>query len=238
MPTTSRVISNTRSSNKEKNAKPVDPFAERIASYDPNLPEPKCRADLLKHWVNLTLDEKTANKKLWIADGGIKVARMTDDVTCPVFDREERYEYSPQVLCKEAIFGFRSYWEVDCVGWVVVGVAYEKAGRRNSAGYCGLGDNEQSWALGWCGSRYTAYHNGDFKDIEDLPRCATIGVYLDQPAGILNFYGVLDVKEGEEATGEREVTILQEIRSPFKQKMIPGFWVGNQSHCIVIKKED
>ena len=48
-------------------------------------------------WFNLSLDDKTANKVLWITDGGAKVARMTDNVTCPVLDRPERYEYAPQV---------------------------------------------------------------------------------------------------------------------------------------------
>lgn len=49
-------------------------------------------------WHNLTLDDKTANKTLWITEGGAKVARKTDDVTCPVLDRPERYEYAPQVF--------------------------------------------------------------------------------------------------------------------------------------------
>lgn len=56
-------------------------------------------------WVNLTLDDKTANKMLWITEGGAKVARMTDSVTCPVLDRPERYEYVPQVQHKD----FQSY---------------------------------------------------------------------------------------------------------------------------------
>lgn len=43
------------------------------------------------------MDDKTSNKALWITEGGAKVARMTDDVTCPVLDRPERYEYAPQV---------------------------------------------------------------------------------------------------------------------------------------------
>lgn len=48
-------------------------------------------------WINLSLDDRTANKVLWITEGGAKVARMTDDNTCPVLDRPERYEYAPQV---------------------------------------------------------------------------------------------------------------------------------------------
>lgn len=51
----------------------------------------------LSDWINLSLDDKTSNKMLWITEGGAKVARMTDNITCPVLDRPERYEYAPQV---------------------------------------------------------------------------------------------------------------------------------------------
>lgn len=54
-------------------------------------------------WFDLSLDDKTAHKLLWITEGGSKVARMTDDVTCPVLDRPERYEYSPQVQYEDAL---------------------------------------------------------------------------------------------------------------------------------------
>lgn len=40
---------------------------------------------------------------LWITEGGAKVARMTDSVTCPVLDRPERYEYVPQVQSKHTL---------------------------------------------------------------------------------------------------------------------------------------
>lgn len=238
MPTTTRIISDTRKSDKVRKAKAGNAPTEKIPAYDPNVPEPKCRADLIKHWFNLTLDDKTANKVLWITEGGAKVARMTDNVTCPVLDRPERYEYAPQVLCKEGILGFRGYWEVEFSGWVVVGVAYERAGRRNNQGPCGLGENEESWGLGWSGSSYNAWHKSQSIEITEIPKCSTIGVYLDQPAGILNFYAVQEVKEGEESTGGKEVKLLQQVRSSFKEKMIPGFWVGNHSHCLIAKKEE
>ncbi|XP_028333060.1 stonustoxin subunit beta-like [Gouania willdenowi] len=238
MPTTNRIISDTQKSDKAKKAKAVDVLEERAKAYVPNIPEPTCRADLVKHWINLTFDDKTANKVLWITEGGAKVARMTDDLTCPVLDRAERYEYSPQVLCKEGILGFRAYWEVDYTGWVIVGVAYEKAGRRNIEGSCGLGENEESWALGWSGSSYNFWHNGESEEIKNLPRCPTIGVYLDQPAGILKFYGVMEKTEGDEASEGKEVTLLQEIRSTFHQKIIPGLWMGPHSHCMVLKMEE
>ena len=47
--------------------------------------------------VKLTMDDKTANKTLWVTEAGAKVARMTDTSTCPVLDRPERYEHAPQV---------------------------------------------------------------------------------------------------------------------------------------------
>ncbi|XP_069011451.1 stonustoxin subunit beta [Embiotoca jacksoni] len=237
MPTTNRIISNTRKTDKGKNVKAESTSTEKIPAYEPNIPEPQCRADLVKYWINLSLDDKTANKVLWITEGGAKVARMTDEVTCPVLDRPERYEYAPQVLCKEGILGFRGYWEVEYSGWVVVGVAYEGAARRNGEGACGLGENEESWGLGWSGSSYHAWHNEKSMEI-NIPQCSTIGVYLDQPAGILNFYAVEEVKEGEEGTGVTEVKLLQQIKGSFKEKMIPGFWVGTQSNCLIIKNEE
>ncbi|XP_076615313.1 stonustoxin subunit beta-like [Chaetodon auriga] len=189
----------------------------------------------MKHWFNLSLDDKTAHKLLWITEGGAKVARMTDNVTCPVLDRPERYEYAPQVLCKEGILGFRGYWEVEFSGWVVVGAAYERAGRRNSDGPCGLGENEESWGFGWSGSSYHAWHKSQHIEIMDVPKCSTIGVYLDQPAGILNFYAV---EEDGESAGGKEVKLLQQFKSSVKEKMIPGFWLGSQSHCWITKKEE
>lgn len=68
--------------------------------------------------------------------------------------------------------------------------------------------------------------------------CSTIGVYLDQPAGILNFYAVQEVREGEEGTAGMEVKLLQQVNSCFKEKMIPGFWVGTGSNCLIKKKEE
>lgn len=238
MPATTRIISDTRMSDKAKKAKSGNTTTEKIPAYEPNIPEPQCRAELIKYWFNLSLDDKTANKMLWIAEDRAKVARMTDDVTCPVLDRPERYEYSPQVLCKEGILGFRAYWEVEFSGWVVAGVAYERAGRRNADGSCGLGENEESWGLGWCGSCYQGWHKGHNVDIMGVPKCTTIGVYLDQPAGILNFYGVTEVMEAGAGTGRKEVILVQQNKSTFEEIMIPGFWLGPQSQCWITKKEE
>ncbi|KAM6963462.1 tripartite motif-containing protein 16-like protein [Tautogolabrus adspersus] len=204
---------------------------EKIPVYVPDIPEPTSRAELVKYWMNLSFDNKTANKMLWIDDSGSKVCRRTEEV-CPVLDRPERYEYSPQVLCKEIIWKTRAYWEVEYSGWVAIGATYERAGRRASTGPSGLGENEESWGLCWSGTRYQIWFNGIYKDITTVPYCSTIGVYIDQPAGIINFY----IVTGEE--GEREVSPLHRAKTTSDEKILPGFWMGIQSSCTIVKKPE
>lgn len=65
---------------------------------------------LFSDWVPLCLDDKTAQKLLWISEGGAKVAR-TSDAVCPYPNRPERYEHSPQVggattVCKTSDMQF------------------------------------------------------------------------------------------------------------------------------------
>uniref|UniRef100_A0A3Q3R8E6 B30.2/SPRY domain-containing protein n=1 Tax=Monopterus albus TaxID=43700 RepID=A0A3Q3R8E6_MONAL len=171
----------------------------------------------MKYWMNLTLDDKTANKMLWISDNASKVFRRTKEV-CPVLDRPERYEYSPQVVCKEGIWNMRAYWEVEYTGWVVIGATYEGAGRRANSGPSGLEENEESWGLCWSGTCYQIRFNGLSKDIHGIPYCSTIGVYIDQPAG-----------------GEG-VTLLYKFETTIEKKILPGFWKGIQSSCTILTK--
>lgn len=138
----------------------------------------------------------------------------------------------PQVVCKEVIWNTRAYWEVEFSGWVVIGATYEGAGRRANAGPSGLGENEESWGLCWAGTRYQIWYNGVNKDIENVPHCSTIGVYLDQPAGIIAFYAVTG--DGT----EREVVLLHTVKTALDRKILPGFWMGIQSWCTILKRPE
>ncbi|XP_053722168.1 tripartite motif-containing protein 16-like protein [Synchiropus splendidus] len=202
--------------------------AEKPLVYVPNIPEPTTREELVKYWVNFTLDDKTANKMLWISENGSKVCRRTEEV-CPVLDRPERYEYSPQVLCKEGIWNTRAYWEVEYSGWVVVGATYEGALRRAACGQSGLGENEESWGLCWSGTLYEVWYNSAHKDIKDMSHSSTVGVYIDQPAGIINFY----IVTGEGA--QKQVQLLHQVKTTLEKKILPGFWMGIQSMCKLLK---
>ncbi|KAK0148685.1 Tripartite motif-containing protein 16 [Merluccius polli] len=200
----------------------------KVPPYDPNLPEPTTRADLMKHWLPLTLDDKTAQKLLWVSENGTKVAR-TSDAVCPYPNRPERYDHSPQILCKEGLLGYRGYWEVDYQGWVVLGVVLETAHRKSQDGPCGLGENAGSWGAGWAGSTYQVWHNAENVDVQ-LPLTPTLGIYLDQPAGIVKFF----VVEGE---GEKEVRLIQKYKTTFKERVFPGLWVGTNSYCVLRKSD-
>ncbi|KAK2916285.1 hypothetical protein QQF64_024779 [Cirrhinus molitorella] len=204
--------------------------AEKAPPYEPNITEPNTRADLLKYWIKLTLDDRTAQKMLWLSEGGAKVSRMSEEV-CPVLDRPERFEHSPQVLCKEGLLGNRGYWEVDCEGWVVIGAACESAGRKAKDGPCGLGENDLSWGVGWAGSCYHVWHNGENIEFQ-APLCPTISIYADQPAGIIKFFLVQD---GE--NGSKEVRLIHRFSTNFKEKLFPGFWVGRNSYCWIRKMD-
>ncbi|XP_041673225.1 tripartite motif-containing protein 16 [Cheilinus undulatus] len=201
---------------------------EKLPPYEPNVPEPMTRADFMKYWIPVTLDDKTAQKLLWISEGGSKVAR-TSDAVCPYPNRPERYEHSPQVLCKESLQGHRGYWEVDYGGWVVIGVVCDSAPRKGQDGPCGLGENSGSWGAGWSGSCYQVWHNGENVDVT-LPDTSRMGVYVDQPAGIIKFL----VVEGEE---EKEVRLIHKFKADIQEKIYPGFWIGTSSFCIIQKKD-
>ncbi|KAL0993315.1 hypothetical protein UPYG_G00106010 [Umbra pygmaea] len=199
---------------------------EAAPVYEPNIPEPTTRADLLKYWIPLSLDDKTAQKLLWISENNLKVFRMSEEV-CPYPTRPERYEHSPQALCKEGLLGQRGYWEVDFEGWVVIGAVYNSMARKE--GPCGLGENEMSWGAGWAGSCYHVWHNGENREVE-LPYCNTLSIYLDQPAGIIKFFTV----EGQ-GEADREVRLIHKFKSNFKDKIMPGFWIGQNSYCWIRK---
>lgn len=139
---------------------------------------------------------------------------------------------SPKVVCKESVWNMRAYWEVEYSGWAVIGATYEGAGRRANSGPSGLGENEESWGMCWSGSCFQIWFNGLNKDIENFPYCSTIGVYIDQPAGIINFYTVT----GQGA--DREVTLMHKVKTSNDKKILPGFWMGIQSSCTLLPKTE
>uniref|UniRef100_A0A3Q3BC86 B30.2/SPRY domain-containing protein n=1 Tax=Kryptolebias marmoratus TaxID=37003 RepID=A0A3Q3BC86_KRYMA len=134
-------------------------------------PEPKSRADFLKHSRKITLDPNTPITQLSLSEGGRKVT-VTDQHQ-PYSDHPERFTGWFQVLSRESLTGC-CYWEVEWRGRAVsIAVAYRNISRAGWGNDCGFGYNDRSWAL-------------------DCPESSRVGVYLDHRAGILSFYSVSD----------------------------------------------
>ncbi|KAI4889331.1 hypothetical protein NFI96_023189, partial [Prochilodus magdalenae] len=161
----------------------------------------------------LTLDPNTANNSLILSETN-RLLRWTD--TDQYYsDRPERFDYWPQVMCKESVSG-RCYWEVEWskCGIVFISVSYKGISRKGGSDDCGFGCNSQSWSL-QCSPPSSLYfwHNNIQTEISG-PSSSRIGVYVDHSAGTLSFYSV-----------SHTVTLLHTVHTTFTQPLYAGFWV-------------
>lgn len=159
------------------------------------------------------------NKMLTLSDGN-KKATFARAQTPP--DLPERFECSPQVLCKEGLDG-RCYWELKLSDSsqqdVLMAVTYKEIARKNKTET--LGSSALAWSLAYYFFQphspepiLTALH-GEMREEVPVPPAGRrkIGVYLDWPAGTLSFYSV----------SSDTLTHLYTFRTTFKKPVYPGF---------------
>ncbi|XP_039621347.1 tripartite motif-containing protein 16-like isoform X2 [Polypterus senegalus] len=177
------------------------------------------RSFLLKYACPLSLDANTVNGSLRISEENTMVKSNTVKAHYPI--HPDRFERWPQVLCREALFGRRYYWEVKWSGeHADIGVAYNGICRKSGDSKCLLGGNDKSWSLVCSGSRYSVRHNG-VDTVISAPSSQTVGVYLDWHAGTLSFYSISDT-----------LTLLYRFHTSFTQPLYPGFRVtGSVTIC-------
>uniref|UniRef100_A0A8C4RJ30 E3 ubiquitin/ISG15 ligase TRIM25-like n=1 Tax=Erpetoichthys calabaricus TaxID=27687 RepID=A0A8C4RJ30_ERPCA len=181
-------------------------------------PEPQSRDDFLKYFCPLTLDINTAHRDLRLSEGIKKVTREGTKAKYPI--HPSRFDYWPQVLCREALTGTRCYWEVEGSGhFMKIGVAYKGLSRKGRSRECGLGHNDKSWCLLCSHSQYSVWHNNKWNVIS-APYSPRIGVYLDWSTGSLSFYSV-----------SRTMTLLHRFNTSFTEPLYPGF--GLDPDCSV-----
>ncbi|XP_048867912.1 NACHT, LRR and PYD domains-containing protein 12-like isoform X4 [Brienomyrus brachyistius] len=167
--------------------------------------ECRTRPGLQKYFCQLTLDPNTAHRRLSLSEGNRKATWGTWQ---PYPDHPERFEYRPQVLCRESLTG-RCYWEAELRGIDArIGVTYKGIGRKGQSVDCQLGANDKSWSL-----RCSPHRN-----IEPSGSCR-VGVYLDWGAGALSFYRV----------SSDGLTLLRRVTSSFTEPLYPGFLVSEYS---------
>lgn len=156
---------------------------------------------------------------LTLSDGN-KKATFARAQTPP--DLPERFECSPQVLCKEGLDG-RCYWELKLSDSsqqdVLMAVTYKEIARKNKTET--LGSSALAWSLAYYFFQphspepiLTALH-GEMREEVPVPPAGRrkIGVYLDWPAGTLSFYSV----------SSDTLTHLYTFRTTFKKPVYPGF---------------
>ncbi|XP_039599134.1 E3 ubiquitin-protein ligase TRIM11-like isoform X2 [Polypterus senegalus] len=176
-------------------------------------PEPQSREEFLQYFFPLTLDINTAHIELHLSEENKKVTSKWTEAEYP--DHPDRFDCQCQVLCREALTGTRSYWEVECTGESLrIGVAYKGLNRKGEGWECSLGNNDKSWSLRCFNSQYSVCHNNKETEI-DAPYSPRIGVFLDWPAGSLSFYSV-----------SHTMTLLHRFNTSFTEPLYPGFKVG------------
>ncbi|XP_067084492.1 NACHT, LRR and PYD domains-containing protein 12-like isoform X6 [Osmerus mordax] len=183
--------------------------------------ECRIKPGLRKYACELTLDPNTAGRLLSLSEENRKMTRRTEEQPYP--DHPERFDYWPQVLCREGLSG-RCYWEAESSeGWVYIAVTYKGISRRGGGEDCWLGHNNKSWSLECDDVSYSARHNNKRIVIPAPPSSShRVGVYLDWPAGTLSFYTV----------SSDTLTHLHTFHSTFTEPLYPGFWVYESDSSV------
>ncbi|XP_064190374.1 tripartite motif-containing protein 16-like isoform X14 [Anguilla rostrata] len=170
---------------------------------------PRTREDFLQYSCQLTLDLNTVHRLLSLSEGNREVTYVGKIQSYP--DHPDRFEYSPQVLCREGLSG-RCYWEAEWSGGgASIAVSYKEISRKGSGEDCIMGHNTKSCSLRCSPSSYSFMYNNRSTEIPGPPS-SRIGVYLDHRAGTLSFYSVSDT-----------MTLLHRVQTTFTQPLYPGF---------------
>ncbi|XP_053503375.1 E3 ubiquitin/ISG15 ligase TRIM25-like [Ictalurus furcatus] len=170
--------------------------------------ELKSREDFLQYFCYLTLDPNTVQYRLSLSEKNRAVTRNGTDQRYS--DHPERFDYWPQVLCKESVCG-RRYWEVEWSGVVYISVSYKEIIRKGRGNKCLFGFNSQSWSLR-CSSSSVSFRHNNIATALEGPVSSRIGVYVDHSAGTLSFYSVSDT-----------MRLLNSVHTTFTQPLYAGF---------------
>ncbi|KAI5609883.1 tripartite motif-containing protein 16-like, partial [Silurus asotus] len=164
----------------------------------------------------LTLDPNTAHPQLILSEKNRVVG--CSDTKQRYTDHPERFDYWPQVLCKESVCG-RCYWEVEWSGdGVDISVSYKEISRKGQGDECVFGRNSQSWSMVCSSSSSVYFWHNNIKTALRGPASSRIGVYVDHSAGTLSFYSVSDT-----------MRLLHRVQTTFTQPLYALFSLGSNT---------
>uniref|UniRef100_A0A9J8BK55 NACHT, LRR and PYD domains-containing protein 12-like n=1 Tax=Cyprinus carpio carpio TaxID=630221 RepID=A0A9J8BK55_CYPCA len=184
------------------------------------------KAGLQKYFCDLTLDPNTVHNRLAVVEGNKKLICNPDPMIYP--DNPERFDGLPQVLCKERLSG-RCYWEAEWSGLGDMVVSYEGIGRKGEGFESRFGANDKSWILSCFGEKLIAWHDNRGTHIPPpAPPLNKVGVYVDEPAGILSFYSISDTNT---------LRHLYTFNTTFSEPLYAGFVLYNASVSLCDAKQ-
>uniref|UniRef100_A0A8C1Z849 Tripartite motif-containing protein 16-like n=1 Tax=Cyprinus carpio TaxID=7962 RepID=A0A8C1Z849_CYPCA len=177
------------------------------------------RNDFLQYSRQLTLDLNTVNKHLRLSERN-RLITNTNTVQ-PYPDHPDRFDYWPQVLCRESVCG-RCYWETEwsagVSGGVDISVSYKSMSRKGRGDECVFGRSDQSLCLYCTSSKLSFGHNNIWTHLPVKSISSRIGVFVDHSAGTLSFYSVSDT-----------MSLIHTVQTTFTQPLYPGFHVCSGS---------
>ncbi|XP_045568304.1 NACHT, LRR and PYD domains-containing protein 12 isoform X5 [Salmo salar] len=193
--------------------------------------ECRLKSGLRKYACHLTLDPNTVNPNLILSEGNRKVTCVEEMQHYE--DHPDRFDYHPQVLCREGLTGCRYYWEVERDGdmdgdMAYIGVVYKGMNRKGGVLHSGIGTNRKSWCLICFDGFYSFNHAGVSRRSISGPDSNRVGVYLDWPAGTLSFYSV----------SSGTLTHLYTEHTTFTEPLYPGFGVCSSSSSVTLCQID
>lgn len=172
--------------------------------------EPRTREDFMKYACQLILDVNSIHPNLHLSEGNRTATMRSEPKNYP--RHPERFDFWQQVLCRDSLSATRCYWEVDLKGSEIdVAVTYKGIRRKGNDNEGSLGWNNKSWSLYWSDSKYSFTHNNKRADFPG-PVPSRVGVYVDQAAGILAFYGV-----------SSDMRLLHKVQTTFTEPLYPAF---------------
>uniref|UniRef100_A0A671TF56 RING-type E3 ubiquitin transferase n=1 Tax=Sparus aurata TaxID=8175 RepID=A0A671TF56_SPAAU len=192
------------------------------SSIPPDITSAEKRSELLKYGTVLTLDPKTAHKRISLSEGFTKASVSDEHIDYP--DSPERFAVCSQVLASKGFSRGRHYWEVrlSSNNFIGIGLAYSSIDRKGPTSR--LGRNAQSWCVEWFNVKLSAWYNSS-ETVLINPNPKRVGVLLDCEEGTATFYNVAD-----------RAYPFHSFVFPFAEAVYPAFWIFSSGSSITLCK--
>ncbi|XP_070683719.1 E3 ubiquitin/ISG15 ligase TRIM25 [Pempheris klunzingeri] len=180
------------------------------------------RSELLKFGAILTLDPRTAHKRVALSEGFTKASVSDEHTNYP--DCSERFTVCSQVLTSQGFSRGRHYWEVKLSSnnFIGIGLAYSSIDRKGPTSR--LGRNAQSWCVEWFNVKLSAWYNSS-ETVLAPSSSKRVGVLLDCEEGTATFYNVAD-----------RAYPFHSFVFPFAEPVYPAFWIFSSGSSISLCK--